>query len=141
MADLYLIAHKVRGEPAFDIAIQMACPECQTYESITGVLCESRKPQEDCHECDQLGYWWIIPTSGHRAYPYWNIELGALMHDTEISVHEIAPVCTLDKVPEMPPSLPDHYPTRAAPTIPLADLLGLRKPKAEGPTQPIHRRF
>jgi hypothetical protein len=24
---------------------------------------------EGCPECDHLGYWWIIPTSGHRAYP------------------------------------------------------------------------
>lgn len=38
----YLILHKVRGSPAFDIAIRM------------------RIGQEDG---------WIIPTSGHRAYP------------------------------------------------------------------------
>jgi hypothetical protein len=40
MNDLYLILHKVRGEPTFDIAEQMD---------------------------DEKG--WIIPTSGHRAHP------------------------------------------------------------------------
>lgn len=39
----YLILHKVRGEPAFDIA-------------------------EPLQIGDEEG--WIIPTSGHRAYPY-----------------------------------------------------------------------
>jgi len=64
---LYLIAHKVRGQPAFDIAIQMM--------------------MED-------GPWWIIPTSGHRAYPYaWR-----KLHDWEVDA-------------AMPASLPDHYPT------------------------------
>jgi hypothetical protein len=42
MTDLYLILHKVRGEPAFDIAQKI----------IVG---------------KEEG--WIIPTSGHRAYP------------------------------------------------------------------------
>jgi len=39
----YLILHKVRGEPAFDVA-------------------------EKLQIGDEEG--WIIPTSGHRAYPY-----------------------------------------------------------------------
>jgi len=42
MTDLYLILHKVRGEPAFDIAQKI----------IIG---------------SEEG--WIVPTSGHRAYP------------------------------------------------------------------------
>lgn len=41
--NLYLILHKVRGEPALDIAILMN--EGSPFES------------------------WIIPTSGHRAHP------------------------------------------------------------------------
>ena len=46
---IFLIAHKVRGEPAFDVAELL-----------------SIGPEEA----------WIIPTSGHRAYPlaYWAIE-------------------------------------------------------------------
>ena|SRR5215469_14991909 len=42
MSELYLILHKVRGEPAFDIAQKM----------MVG---------------NEEG--WVIPTSGHRAYP------------------------------------------------------------------------
>jgi hypothetical protein len=49
MTDLYLILHKVRGEPAFDIAMKIMIGD-----------------EEE----------WIIPTSGHRAYPYhtWPLE-------------------------------------------------------------------
>jgi hypothetical protein len=50
MNDLYLILHKVRGSPAFDIAEQI--------------------------EIEGEDVAWIIPTSGHRAYPlrYWLLE-------------------------------------------------------------------
>jgi hypothetical protein len=65
--NLYLIAHKVRGEPAFDIAVKMEMAD---------------------------GDWWIIPTSGHRAYPYWQWPL------------EFAPT----PIP-LPAEWPDHYPT------------------------------
>ena len=49
MSDLYLILHKVRGEPAFDIAQNIMIG-------------------------NEEG--WIIPTSGHRAYPYqrWSLD-------------------------------------------------------------------
>ena len=60
---IFLIAHKVRGEPAFDIAEQMPVG-------------------------DEI--WWIIPTSGHRAYPFWHRVLE-------------------DQMPEMPEGVPDHY--------------------------------
>jgi uncharacterized protein involved in type VI secretion and phage assembly len=93
MTQLYLIAHKVRGEPAFDVAIKL-----------------------------QIGSeeGWIIPTSGHRAYPYWHDEL--VMEDAETGA--------------MPPELRDHYevtpepvavrPTRPArPKPTLDDLLSL----------------
>ncbi len=45
----FLILHKVRGRPAFDIAIRVTIGEEEA---------------------------WIIPTSGHRAYPYqaWSID-------------------------------------------------------------------
>lgn len=47
--NLFLILHKVRGLSAFDIASQI----------------EVKGEQ-----------WWIIPTSGHRAYPWkaWSLE-------------------------------------------------------------------
>jgi hypothetical protein len=71
---LFLVAHKVRGEPAFDVGIRSECPECRGAT---------------CHECGD-GYWWIIPTSGHRAYPYWHMGLEPL-------------------APPMPEGLRDHY--------------------------------
>ena len=57
MSDLYLIAHKVRGEPAFDIAMR----------------CDDMGSEND------PGPWWIIPTSGHRAWPFWWEELSSLI--------------------------------------------------------------
>jgi hypothetical protein len=69
--DLYLIAHKVRGELAFDVAIKLQIGEEEG---------------------------WIIPTSGHRAYPYWDCHLVTLLEEGH-------------RWPdEMPPDLPDHYP-------------------------------
>ena len=82
MTELFLIAHKVRGEPAFDIA--------------------ERMPELD--EGDELA--WIIPTSGHRAHPFWHIEMSALMVE---SLYPVLPA------PEMPIDIPDHYPTAAEP--------------------------
>jgi hypothetical protein len=115
MGDLYLIAHKVRGEPAFDVAIQIPCPECDN--------------DPGCTECDGLGYWWIIPTSGHRAYPYWS---NAIHHDTgTLWINQGSMVGVNFDIGEMPPSLPDHYTVRADPKAPKRSLLaelGLAKP-------------
>ena len=89
MTDLYLIAHKVRGQPAFDIA-------------------------ERCDDMDSEGDpgpWWIIPTSGHRAHPYWSQHLDQLG-----AVKDDVPDLPLDMVvPPMPSPWPDHYPTAAEP--------------------------
>lgn len=96
MSELYLIAHKVRGQPAFDIAHQIEVE-------------------------DEV--WWIIPTSGHRAYPYWHKELCKIM---------VAPEIVLNA---LPPDLEDHYTVRADPSAPrptgssLLAALGLGAPK------------
>lgn len=71
---LYLIAHKVRGEPAFDVAEQMK------------VGSET---------------WWVVPTSGHRAYPYWY----AAFSQIDWEMFRI----NGNAVPPMPEGLPDHY--------------------------------
>jgi len=76
--ELYLIAHKVRGALAFDIAAPMECPLCHGG---------------GCAECAHEGHWWIVPTSGHRAHPFWSISLLGM----DISL------------PEMPTELRDHY--------------------------------
>lgn len=75
MTQLYLIAHKVRGSCAYDVAEQM---------EVNGER------------------WWIIPTSGHRAYPFWTSALG--LDDNEVW-----------QIPPMPADLPDHYAAAAAP--------------------------
>ncbi len=78
---LHLILHKVRGEPAFDVAYRM------TFGSEEG---------------------WLIPTSGHRAYPahHWKIDENLLGEDYWLP---------------LPPDLRDHYtintpPKREPPT-------------------------
>lgn len=104
---LYLIAHSVRGQPAFDIAIQM--------------------PMDD-------EIWWIIPTSGHRAYPYWTRTLAMFMFAAD----------ELDPLPLMPPDWPDHYWAKGQvsdldqpkPELSLASALGLVQPR-----EPIKRRI
>lgn len=119
MTDPYLIAHKVRGEPAFDVAIRMECSLCRE---------DGGTISWGCPECDSLGYWWIIPTSGHRAYPYWYCpfeEIGCL--DKEWAGDEDRYLSLNDpRFPSMPPSLPDHYAHRATPTISLTEALGIR---------------
>ena len=121
MTDLYLIAHKVRGEPAFDIACTLDCPHCQPLGS--------EVMSENCIECDGIGYWWIIPTSGHRAYPWWHCELTYSPDGYE----ERLDCC----VPPMPLDHPDHYHLdQPRPAASLLDRLNLR------PTQaPIIRRI
>jgi hypothetical protein len=95
----YLILHKVRGEPAFDIADKLDCPVC---ESARQGLDHGRDYAGNCNSCDD-GYWWIIPTSGHRAYPYQTWPMQMMWHHTTNG----------DYVPtlvEPPAGWPDHYP-------------------------------
>ena len=89
---IYLIAHKVRGEPALDVALKM-----------------------EVNGAD----WWIIPTSGHRAYPYW--------------FEELSP-----EVPEMPEDTPDHYQVKAKPKVNIEEVMALFGKPAEA--KPIRRR-
>jgi len=92
MKDSFLIAHKVYGEPAFDIAEKMDCPECHVL---------------GCVECDEVGYWWIISTSGHRAYPFWCCAIEEL--DFLNGRHPN------DYLSKMPEDWPDHYAHSSAP--------------------------
>jgi hypothetical protein len=75
----FLILHKVRGQPAFDIAEPM-----------------------------QIGdeHGWIIPTSGHRAYPYWQVEI-----ETDEASCWLAKADYIGVVdfPKLPDNWPDHY--------------------------------
>jgi hypothetical protein len=104
MSELYLILHKVRGEPAFDIA-----------QSIGG---------------DADGEIWVIPTSGHRAYP---VQFWLLLGDLDEAL--VSPEKLM--LMQIPPDWPDHYDSRRADSSAMEDearaLLtrrGLLKPKA-----------
>ena|SRR5579871_4801829 len=124
MSDLYLIAHKVRGEPAFDVATRIQCPEC----SIEDV--------KACTECDCTGFWWIIPTSGHRAYPIIHWPLDMLVHYTGDNWHpsvmdEAGPLISHPSFV----STTDHYTTHHDPAKPSINITALI-PKSP----PIRRR-
>jgi hypothetical protein len=132
-SDLFLIAHKVRGEPAFDVACRMGCPECcAAPEEAWGL---------GCSECDALGYWWIIPTSGHRAYPimYWKLsKLGQYtLSSAFFSVLDEAGPLT--EHPDWAQAS-DHYAHRAAPKVSLIEALGIR-PATPQPAAPFPRRL
>lgn len=134
-AELYLVAHRVRGEPAFDIAQQISCSICGGAGKDT--IADSIEEIE-CIECDAIGFWWIIPTSGHRAYPYHYWPWDELACDSRISEHEFDPIPI--QLGTMPPDLQDHYHLNqpAAPNQPsLLSRLNL-KPT---PQPPIVRRI
>lgn len=84
MSELYLIAHKVRGEPAFDIAIQLDTEGTSTDPAP----------------------WWIIPTSGHRARPYWHYKLEDLYSGPDKGTLTAREMIGTD---DCPPNWPDHY--------------------------------
>jgi hypothetical protein len=138
MTDLYLIAHKVRGEPAFDVAQRMTCPCCEGDRSLSNGIIDitGDDGMVPCHECDSLGYWWIIPTSGHRAYPYWHAEFDGL-HFTSKRSSNVHPIEFEALVDAIPPTLPDHYRTREEPNFNLTEALGLKPRKLP----PIIRRL
>jgi hypothetical protein len=73
MDSLYLIAHKVRGQLAFDVAVRVALSGGEEI--------------------------WMIPTSGHRAYPLAHQALGDLFDYMTVFANG-----------EEWEALPDHYP-------------------------------
>lgn len=96
MNELYLILHKVCGKPTFDIAQRM----CKTHGlSHCQPDCGLWRAENYCSEAEG----WIIPTSGHRTYPYWQIEL------TQIAPQDFKLGPQPFGVPIIPDSWPDHY--------------------------------
>lgn len=112
MSEPFLILHKVRGQSAFDIAEKMDCPLCIPSQNLRTI--------DECNECNGGGYWWIIPTSGHRAYPYWHEPMYSFINvNSEVNQSLLnrawsgepnpGPVVSLNKeCPPMPDDLPDH---------------------------------
>ena len=120
MTELFLIAHSVRGEAAFDVATKMECPHCPGYLENQGF---------GCFDCEDLGYWWIIPTSGHRAFPYWHAEIidNGIDIGLEWTDRPASP-------PPMPFGWPDHYKTGPAPKLDIKALFQAnREPKPRIP--------
>jgi hypothetical protein len=110
MSEPFLILHKVRGELAFDIAEQMIV---EGYE----------EP------------WWIIPTSGHRAYPAW---WGPLSNFRGSGTGMDGAWETL-----IPVDLPDHYAaseTRSRLATAASDILSLMGIGKAKPQEPVKRR-
>lgn len=109
MAELFLVAHKVRGEPAFDIAERQRCPICkpmrQGLDDGSGPL--------GCDECED-GFWWIVSTSGHRAYPILSWPLDRMFFQMNSGVYSSSMQEYMKHLPDHSglASLPDHYPTR-----------------------------
>jgi hypothetical protein len=95
----FLILHRVRGEPAFDIAVKLEIADEEA---------------------------WIIPTSGHRAYPVWDMPLDPLIVALE--------------PPNVPDNWPDHYPTKATKSLEPAGISSLLTKLGLGP-KPIKRRI
>jgi len=110
---LFLIAHSVRGEAAFDVAVQMECPHCAGAGEIWGL---SSNKQFHCFDCDEQGFWWIIPTSGHRAFPYWQWPLNGLYKKFGEEYD------SLGEPPSVPPGWPDHFKSLPAPTLNIMSL-------------------
>jgi hypothetical protein len=80
----HLILHKVRGEPAFDVAEKLEHPG----------------------DLDDI---WIIPTSGHRAYPFMTWNLDDLIDASDIDMNGNHPhPASMDH--HLPADWPDHYP-------------------------------
>ena len=100
MTELYLILHRVRGLPAFDIAQKL----CQS----NGLdPCQPNCGLWQGDKCLGEGEW-IIPTSGHVAYPYINWPLKHLIHDR--TAGDFFGTCADEGVPS---DLPDHYATHS----------------------------
>src|SRR5258707_1268807 len=108
----------------------MECPFCQSYESVTGQWCEAEREQEDCFDCEALGYWWVIPTAGHRAFPWWSANLEDIDDQYELTFNETK----LEGPGPMPPSWPDHYKTDA--TVPEVDIKSLFKAQRKDEVKP-----
>lgn len=89
---MFLVLHKVYGEPGYDVATQMECPMCAEHkESLARESSPSEKPDGACRECGGTGYWWIVPSSGRRAYPilFWNLaDVADLPSDDDIKNHQ-----------------------------------------------------
>lgn len=107
MSEPHLILHKVRGEPAFDVAIKLTLD--RDLECTTAI------------DDDEV---WIIPTSGHRAYPFWSSKL------TELHINLLNPTQFITHALTLKlEGHPDHY---SCNDRPLKEDVYLVKQRAKG---------
>jgi len=94
MTQQYLILHKVRGEPQYDIA-------------------------EKCMIGDEEG--WVLSTCGHRAYPfrYWTLDdLKDVSDINNDGYHN-----RLSAMLSVPDNWPDHYEKKEEPKVDITALI------------------
>jgi hypothetical protein len=98
---IHLILHKVRGQPAFDVAER--CGMCK----------EPCQPQCGLWPKCQDEEWWIIPTSGHKAYPVqtWPIDSVEYLGQIHVGING----AFIGSMSTIPHNWPDHYSAKAAP--------------------------
>lgn len=103
MSELFLIAHRCRGEPTFDVAERMICPSCDVGES---------KVKDDyCEECNDEGYWWILSTSGYRAHPWEYHLLSTIQFYGNNSMQRMLNDMPLNALDCFPINSPSHKPS------------------------------
>lgn len=131
MTEPYLIAHLVRGEPAFDIAIRSRCSICYRYDDEGRVrsnpICDWETPDENCVGCNGEGYRWIMPTNGHKVYPYWHSKLDDCLVECAGEYESI-----IYGVPVPPPNQRDYeqyYESIRRDIVPDLRSLGLTRPQ------------
>jgi hypothetical protein len=135
MSDPFLILHKVHSAPAFDIAERHdTIPTGEARYNTDGTVRLSNLALDIIDEELDPPPWWIIPTSGHRAYPWWWVEIN--------NVPDIQ--CLLDSTPSgMPDNWPDHYQAseaRSRLATAAGDLLSLIGLKPKAAAEPVKRR-
>lgn len=118
MVDLYLIAHRCRGEATFDVAERIRCGICGGVGGHNVLDFETGESTDyegsDCVECDGVGFWWILSTCGYRAHPWWSClieELDFLNGKHPDEYLGVMPTDSLDCFPINSPShksLPDR---------------------------------
>jgi hypothetical protein len=106
----YLIAHKVRGKLAFDVAEKMVCHVCQgeVISSISVGEIGNILTPKPCSFCDSTGHWWILSTVGHRAYPFWSRNLDELCSFPDVG-SVVLPLREMVGTDEPPEDLRDFY--------------------------------
>lgn len=124
----FLILHKVRGLPTFDIALRFdEVPDRYDHEGRVKHYIDAFDQIED-----DLPPWWVVPASGLRAYPFqwWALEDLVDASDINHAGFHDRPIHFEDKLPV---DWPEHrpIPTPRLALASIAALLGIVPVKIE----------